>query len=82
MPDNNTESFDNPQVQQEHASYSLHGDVAHMRDLLEKCDNPIALAEASIQIREVIGDLNSLSNWLDNKIGTLYYPAKLIEVAV
>lgn len=81
MPDNLTESFENPQVQQEYAGYHLHGDVAAMRDLLDKCENPIALAEALVQIDEVLADLETLRTITRARISRLYFPAPLVEVA-
>jgi hypothetical protein len=81
MHTNPTESFDNPQVQQEHATYSLHGDVAHIRDLLAKCENPTALKESSVQIDEVINDLTQVRAWLDHRIADLSFVAPLLEVA-
>lgn len=80
MPDLNssTEDFDNPQIQREYAGYALHGDVAAMRDLLEKCDNPVALAEAAAQIEEVSRELSLLAARVHAKITRLYFPAPLV----
>lgn len=77
----NAESFDNPQIQQEYAGYHLHGDVASMRDLLEKCENPVALAEATVQIDEVVDELQMLSALTKARITRLYFPQPLVEVA-
>lgn len=75
------ETFDNPKIQQEYAGYHLHGDVASMRDLLEKCENPVALAEATMQLDEVVEELQLLSAHTKARITRLYFPQPLVDVA-
>jgi hypothetical protein len=81
MNPQDTESFDNPQVQREIGYYSLKGDVTYIRDLLCQVENPVVLAEALVEISQVLDDLGKVREWLKGRIERAYFPAPMVNVA-